>query len=117
MAIADEWDRVVTRVKDLGQFDRMASTVAATLELIDKLRADPRLHDVHPNLSLATVSLRYLDIPRYVMVAYTPEADDSFQLCFVDPMLELSEFRDVSRAQVVDAVVEYLDRLKADAGG
>jgi hypothetical protein len=119
--IADEWNRVVNRVEDLKQFDpfgRMASTVAATLELIDKLRADPRLHDVHPNLTHATVSLRYTDIPRYVMVGFVPEADDRFELFFVDdPSLELSEVRDVSRAEVVDAVVEYLERLKPVAVG
>ncbi|HWU87108.1 MAG TPA: hypothetical protein VN253_07530 [Kofleriaceae bacterium] len=112
MAVTPKWDQVENGLAELDQFRVLHPTLAALRGLIATLRVDSRFAEVEPGLSLATLTLRLRDRSRYLAVAWN-EDPPSFMVSFVDPPLEFSERRAVPPANVVAALVDYLDHIRS----
>jgi hypothetical protein len=112
MALTLRWDRVSERFHNLDRHVRLRPTVAAMLRLVATLREDPRLSGVEPSVSLASLNLKLDDCKRYVLVAWSENEPQGFEVSFVDPPLEFTETVKVPEPQVVATIIEYLDRLK-----
>ena len=111
MAVAKEWDEVEEAFARLERHGVLHPTLAAMRKLVDLVKHDVALADVHPIVSMASLLLSRGPAKRRVMVAW--HEDRGYHVAFGDPPLEFSESVLVPEEEVMLVVREYLDRLGA----
>jgi hypothetical protein len=109
MAVTDDWDKVDEAFDRLEHYRVLHPMLAAMKKLVDMVKHDPAFADVHPRVSMASIMFARGPANRRVMVAWNE--DGRYEVSFVDPMMELSEFTMIREDAVVRVLREYLDRL------
>lgn len=112
MAMTSKWDDAVRRFESLRVHASLESAIDSMLRLIAVLLKDSRFFDVIPNVSHLALTLHLPAIQRYLAVEHSTADSGAFVVSFVDPPLELSEPRVVSEAEVIPALVLYLEQLR-----
>ena len=113
MAMTIAWYRVSECFHDLERHAEIRPIVVSMLRLVAALRADPRLDDIEPSVSLGSLNLKVSGSNRFVIVVWTEDEPRGFKVSFFDPPATFSETRIVPEAKVVAIIIDYLSRLKS----
>jgi hypothetical protein len=89
---------------------RLHPTLTAMRMLVELIRHDSAICDVHPTVSMASLSLARGAAKRRVSVAWDEE-EAAYKVRFVDPPLEFSAPTTVREEAVLRVIREYLERL------
>ena len=106
MAMSDEWDELERDFAGREQYGALRSSIAAMRRLVDRIKADGRLRDLEPSVSLGALVFRRSS-RRPVMVSWND--DLGYEVAFVSPGFEISESKAVAEEGVLDALRDYLD--------
>ena len=114
MAIRSEWEAVEIEFSIREKWDALRSSIAAMRRLAEKLKADPRIHDLQPSVSHGSLVFRRAE-PRSVWVSWDSAGAYQVSLVVVRDLNFLKTTR-VDDDKVVDVVIDYLDKARASDG-